>query len=710
MLYKPRIFALVHKIVPSKSKFIIRDLSWLSFNGRVLQEAEDTGNHLHDRLRFLGIFSNNLDEFFRVRVATLNKMVKLGGAAKMQLESNPDKILKQIQSTVVNQQSAFERIFKEIVDELAEQNIFLKTEKQLNKEQREFVTRYFDEKVHTRIVPLMVESIPAMPLLRDRSIYLACVLGHDTNPLMQRYALIEIPVGELSRFVLLPSKKGVHDIILLEDVIRFNLPYLFAPFGFNRFMGHTIKVTRDAELDMDSDLQSNVIDELEKGLKNRKKGKATRFVYDKQIDPNLLDWLVKRLSLSRKDNLIPGGRIHNFKDFMDFPKSVFSNLNERPRPFVHPLLQQPCRILDVLSRTDVMLHLPYHSFDSVIDLLRESAIDPAVVSIKITLYRLASDSKVINALINAVRNGKQVVVVIELKARFDEEANLRWRRRLEEEGVTVKIGLPNMKVHAKICVIKRREFNQTRHFGFVSTGNLNESTARIYGDHCLLTSNSKILADVNKVFECLERESPNLVLLKSLKTLVASPVSTRKFFQTLIDKQVALAKKKRPASVIVKLNSLSDKPMIENLYNASKAGVQLELVIRGICCAITDQKSFKVRPRAISIVDQYLEHARVMIFGQGASRQVFISSADWMSRNLDNRVEISCPIENQIWQDELSHIMNIQLRENQKARILDSALSNQYVDKEDGDVECRSQILIYQYLASKEYTLEPRSH
>jgi polyphosphate kinase len=700
----------VHKIVPSKSKFIIRDLSWLSFNGRVLQEAEDTGNHLHDRLRFLGIFSNNLDEFFRVRVATLNKMVKLGGAAKMQLESNPDKILKQIQSTVVNQQSAFERIFKEIVDELAEQNIFLKTEKQLNKEQREFVTRYFDEKVHTRIVPLMVESIPAMPLLRDRSIYLACVLGHDTNPLMQRYALIEIPVGELSRFVLLPSKKGVHDIILLEDVIRFNLPYLFAPFGFNRFMGHTIKVTRDAELDMDSDLQSNVIDELEKGLKNRKKGKATRFVYDKQIDPNLLDWLVKRLSLSRKDNLIPGGRIHNFKDFMDFPKSVFSNLNERPRPFVHPLLQQPCRILDVLSRTDVMLHLPYHSFDSVIDLLRESAIDPAVVSIKITLYRLASDSKVINALINAVRNGKQVVVVIELKARFDEEANLRWRRRLEEEGVTVKIGLPNMKVHAKICVIKRREFNQTRHFGFVSTGNLNESTARIYGDHCLLTSNSKILADVNKVFECLERESPNLVLLKSLKTLVASPVSTRKFFQTLIDKQVALAKKKRPASVIVKLNSLSDKPMIENLYNASKAGVQLELVIRGICCAITDQKSFKVRPRAISIVDQYLEHARVMIFGQGASRQVFISSADWMSRNLDNRVEISCPIENQIWQDELSHIMNIQLRENQKARILDSALSNQYVDKEDGDVECRSQILIYQYLASKEYTLEPRSH
>ncbi len=693
-----------------KKNFIIRDLSWLSFNGRVLQEAEDSENHVYDRLRFLGIFSNNLDEFFRVRVATLNKMVKLGAAAKMQLESNPDKILKQIQTTVVNQQSTFERIFKEIVDQLGEQQIFIKTEKQLNKVQREFVTRFFDEKVHTRIVPLMVESIPTMPLLRDRSIYLACVLGHDTNPLMQRYALIEIPVGELSRFVLLPSKKGNHDIILLEDVIRFNLPYLFAPFGFNRFMGHIIKVTRDAELDMDSDLQSNVIDELEKGLKNRKKGKATRFVYDKQIDPNLLDWLVKRLNLSRKDNVIPGGRIHNFKDFMDFPKSVFSTLAERPKPFVHPLLQQPCRILDVLGKTDVMLHFPYHSFDSVIDLLREAAIDPAVVSIKITLYRLASDSKVINALINAVRNGKQVVVVIELKARFDEEANLRWRRRLEEEGVMVKIGIPNMKVHAKICVIKRREFNQTKHFGFVSTGNLNESTARIYGDHCLLTSNARILTDINKVFECLEKETPNLAILKSLKVLVASPVSTRKFFQSQIEKQVQLARKKKQASMMVKLNSLSDKLIIEDLYGASKAGVKVDLVIRGICCAVTDQKNFKIKPKAISIVDQYLEHARVMIFGEGSHRQVFISSADWMSRNLDNRVEISCPIENLLWQDELSHIMNIQLRENQKARILDSALSNEYVEKQEGEPDCRAQLLIYQYLASKEYTLEPRSH
>lgn len=691
-----------------KKNFIIRDLSWITFNGRVLQEAEDSDNHPHDRLKFLGIFSNNLDEFFRVRVATLNKMVKLGTSAKMQLETNPDKILKQIQTMVVQQQTAFERIFKEILEQLTEKNIYLKTEKQLNKEQREFVTRFFDEKLHTRIVPLMVESIPSMPLLRDRSIYLACVLGHDTNPLMQRYALIEIPVGELSRFVLLPSKKGTHDILLLEDVIRFNLPYLFAPFGFNRFMGHIIKVTRDAELDMDNDLQSNVIDELEKGLKNRKKGKATRFVYDKQIDPNLLDWLVKRLNLSKKDNLIPGGRIHNFKDFMDFPKSVFTDIIERPKPFVHPLLQQPCRILDVIGKTDVMLHFPYHSFDSVIDMLREAAIDPAVVSIKITLYRLASDSKVINALINAVRNGKQVLVVIELKARFDEEANLRWKRRLEEEGVQVKIGVPNMKVHAKICVIKRREFNQTKHFGFVSTGNLNESTARIYGDHCLLTSNNKILNDVSKVFDCLEKETPNPFMLKSLAVLIASPVSTRKFFQAQIAKQIALAKKKKPAKMLIKLNSLSDKEIIENVYEAARSGVAVDLIIRGICCAVTDQKSFKTKPKAISIVDQYLEHARVMVFGEGENRQVFISSADWMSRNLDNRIEISCPIENKIWQEELSHIMNIQLKENQKARILDAALRNDYVEKEEGDRDCRSQILIYQYLASKEYTFEPR--
>ena len=695
----------------AKKQGINRDISWLAFNGRVLQEAADEENHIYDRLRFLGIFSNNLDEFFRVRVATLNRMTRTAGnKLKMHLEENPEKILASIMSIVLTQQQQFEKIYRDLVVAMEGKKIHFKTDKQLTKEQKIFVETFFEERLHTRIVPLMIESIPSMPLLRDRSVYLACVLGHSQSAMMHRYALIEIPVGDLPRVVVLPSAKGTKDLILLEDIVRYNLPYLFAPFGFDKFMGHLIKVTRDAELDLDNDFHSNLIDDLEKGIKNRKKGKATRFVYDKQIDANLLEFMMKRLSLNKKDHMVPGGRIHNFKDFMDFPREVFTDINSRPKPFVHPLLTQPCRIMDVISKKDVMLHFPYHSFDSVIDLLREAAIDPAVVSIRVTLYRLAKDSRVINALVNAVRNGKQVSVVIELKARFDEEANMMWKKRLEEEGVRVYIGLPEMKIHAKICVIKRREFNRTTQFGFVSTGNLNESTAKVYADHCLLTSNRQIMADINRVFDCLERPIPNLTGLKSCRTLIPAPISMRKFFQAQILKQISLSKRKKGGSLVVKLNSLSDDQLIHNLYDAAKAGVKSSFVVRGIFCGVMDQKSFKKQPQAISIVDQYLEHARVFIFGEEEQKQVFISSADWMVRNLDHRVEVACPIIDKEIQTELSHIMNIQLKENEKARILDAVLSNQYVVPEEGEPWLRSQVAIHDYLKNKEYTIESRSH
>ena len=694
-----------------KKQGINRDISWLAFNGRVLQEAADEENHIYDRLRFLGIFSNNLDEFFRVRVATLNRMTRTAGnKLKMHMEENPEKILASIMSIVLTQQQQFEKIYRDLVIAMEGKKIHFKTDKQLTKEQKIFVEAFFEERLHTRIVPLMIESIPSMPLLRDRSVYLACVLGHSQSAMMHRYALIEIPVGDLPRVVVLPSAKGTKDLILLEDIVRYNLPYLFAPFGFDKFMGHLIKVTRDAELDLDNDFHSNLIDDLEKGIKNRKKGKATRFVYDKQIDANLLEFMMKRLSLNKKDHMVPGGRIHNFKDFMDFPREVFTDFNSRPKPFVHPLLTQPCRIMDVISKKDVMLHFPYHSFDSVIDLLREAAIDPAVVSIRVTLYRLAKDSRVINALVNAVRNGKQVSVVIELKARFDEEANLMWKKRLEEEGVKVYIGLPEMKIHAKICVIKRREFNRTTQFGFVSTGNLNESTAKVYADHCLLTSNRQIMADINRVFDCLERPIPNLTGLKTCRTLIPAPITMRKFFQAQIHKQISLSKRKKRGSLVVKLNSLSDDQLIHDLYDAAKAGVKSSFVVRGIFCGVMDQKSFKKQPQAISIVDQYLEHARVFIFGEEEQKQVFISSADWMVRNLDHRVEVACPIIDKEIQTELSHIMNIQLKENEKARILDAALSNQYVVPEEGEPWLRSQVAIHDYLKNKEYTIESRSH
>jgi polyphosphate kinase len=680
---------------------IIRDLSWLSFNDRVMQEAKDTSVHIYDRLRFLGIFSNNQDEFFRVRVAALNKMVRMGKMAKMHLEQHPEKILEAIQAKVLEQGAEFDRTYASIIRELTKQNIFIKNEKQLSSKQLTYIKAYFEDRVRTQIVPLMVESIPQAPLLKDNAIYLACVLGSNENPMMQRYALIEVPVKSLSRFILLPSEKDTRDIILLEDIIRCNLPNLFAAFGFNRFLSYVIKVTRDAEFELDYDVNKNLIQELEKGIRNRKKGQATRFVYDRNIDPGLLAYLTKRLNLSKKDNLIPGGRIHNFKDFMDFPPTVFSDFVPRSKPFVHPSLIQPCRIMDVLNHQDVMLNFPYHSFDSIIDLLREAAIDPFVQSIKITCYRLAKDSKIANALINAVRNGKDVVVVLELRARFDEEANMKWKVKLEDEGVKVILGLPNQKVHAKLCLIKKREFEHTKEYGFVSTGNFNESSARFYGDHCLLTSNRKILSDITRIFNYLEDPSAKINQIKACKTLAVAPLNMRSFFVPLIDQEIKNAIAKKDASIILKMNSLVDGTLIHKLYEAAEAGVKVSLIIRGICCVLTKQKTFVHSIKALSIIDEYLEHARVFVFHNRGNAKVFISSADWMVRNLDHRIEAACPIFDKAISKELIDILNIQLSENVKGRVLDNNQKNDYVKVDDDEPEIRSQVETYDYLFKK---------
>jgi len=689
------------KTTPHKGT-IVRDLSWLAFNARVLQEAADPSVSLFDRLRFLGIFSNNLDEFFRVRVASLNRMSRLGKAAKVHLEADPDKILRKIQETVIEQQAEFDRIYADLIREMEAEGIVIKNERNLTEAQQAAVTKYFDEQVRTQVVPLMIESIPQMPLLSDKAIYLACVLGSTASPALQRYALIGIPTKVLDRFFILPSEEGTRAIILLEDVIRYNLPNLFAPFGYDRFLSAIIKVTRDAELDLD-ELGGDLAAEMEKGLKKRRRGRATRFVYDRAIDPALLDYLTKRLDLSRRDPIIPGGRIHNFKDFMNFPAEVFEKRKPRPRPFVHPLLVQPCRIMEVLDRRDVMLHLPYHSYDSVIDMLREAAIDPFVQSIKITAYRLAKDSKIVNALINAARNGKQVTVVMELRARFDEEANLEWKARLEEEGAQVVLGPPAMKVHAKLCVIRKREFNRTKLYGFVSTGNFNESTARFYTDHLLLTSNRDILADANKIFAFLESPARDVAALAECRTLAVSPVTMRPFFMEQIGREIRAARKGKKARVTLKMNSLVDGDFIFKLYEAARAGVRVDMVVRGACCARTESDSFEGRMHAISIIDEYLEHARVFVFHNGGEPRVFISSADWMVRNLDHRVEAAVPIFDAGIRQELGDILNIQLAENVKGRVLDNKQSNRYVERAPGAEEVRSQVAIYEYLRAKTY-------
>lgn len=683
-------------------KLIPRDISWLSFNERVLQEASDHTVPLKERVKFLGIFSNNRDEFFRVRVASLKRMLQIETKMKMHSEKNPQKILDDVQRINAAHQAAFEQVWSEVLTEMNNQHIFLKNDKQLNAEQKKFILDFFDNEVSANIVPLMVENIRKFPNLRDKSIFLGVVMAKSSDKANRKYAIIEVPVTAVgSRFIVLPSKEGTHDIMLLEDAIKFNLPDIFSFMGYDEFQAHIFKFTRDAELDIDNSDTTTIIQKLEKGLKNRKKGKPIRLTYDENIDAGFLEYLLARLGLTKKDNLTAGGSIHNFRHFMDFPSQVFTHKAKRKQPFTHPLLQDE-RVGDVLMKRDVLLNFPYHSFSPVVDMIREAAFDPDVVSIKIACYRLASQSKIINALVNAVRNGKEVTVMMELKARFDEEANLQWQQVLADIGAKVLTGIQDMKVHAKICVIKKRIKNKTHHYGFVSTGNVNEKTARLYGDHCLLTSNRFIMADVNRIFNFLEKPDTGFHFLEKCKTLIPSPGFIRTELNKLIEAEITAARKGHSAEIILKMNSMADAKLIEKLTEAAKAGVVIKLIVRGIFCMQSESKKFKEPIKAISIIDEYLEHARVWVFHNRGDQKVYISSADWMIRNIEHRVEATCPIKNEELKQELIDILNIQLKDNTKARILNNELNNEYVKKKNNE-EVRSQEEIYNYLANKSY-------
>lgn len=682
------------------SNFIARDISWLSFNARVLQEAIDTTVPLKERIRFLGIFSNNLDEFFRVRVATLKRMQELSRKKlELFLEQTPDKILDDIQTIVLSQQNEFNRIWASVQKEMKHEKILLLNENQLNAEQKKFVIDFFDREVRNNTIPLMIQGLAKMPYLRDRSIYLGVVMQKKNSAYERQYALIEIPGSSHERFIQLPSPADQHHIILMEDVIRFNLPQIFSAFGYNEFHSHIFKVTKDAEIEIDNDVTTNYIQKLEKGVKNRRKGKPVRFVYDKEMDAGLLEYLIRRLNLKSRDNLIPGGRIHNFRHFMDFP-NVFTTHSEKRVPLQHPLLKRNKQMIDVILKQDVMLHFPYHTFNHIIDFLREAAIDPSVISIQITAYRLAQNSKVIHALINAARNGKQVLVMLELKARFDEEANLQWKEKLEEEGVQVLISNNQLKVHAKACLIKKKINGKVIQYGFVSTGNLNEKTATVYADHCLLTANKKIMNDLNRLFRFFIDFKNGFDELKKCNATIISPVHMRNRITELIDQEIKNAVNKKPASIVIKLNSLSDRPMIKKLYEAAAAGVKVQMIVRGIFCAVTEQRKFHKRFTAISIVDQYLEHARVFIFENGGRKKIFISSADLMKRNLDFRIELMLQIHDKKIKQELIDVINIQLSDNTKARILDENLSNHYVPSSNKN-KIRSQVKTYLYFQKK---------
>lgn len=681
-----------------KATMINRDISWLSFNARVLQEAADKSLPLIERIKFLGIFSNNLDEFFRVRVGTYKRMINLGKNARYYIGENPNKILQKIQSIVVTHQKEFDRIYAEILLELKNKNIFIVDEKGLTNSQGKFVKNYFKEMVRPLLVPIMIQHTNKLPYLRDKSIYLAVKLSHKIKNKDSRYALIQVP-DDLPRFVQLPSddkKEGTH-IILLDDVIRFCLEDIFFVFNYDTYGAYTIKLTRDAELDIDSDLSKSITEKISKSLKQRKIGDPVRLVYDSKIPKDMLDFLTKSMRIDKNQALLPGGRYHNFKDFMQFPKVGGSEMISPPLPTLeHPKLKGNKSMFELLKKEDVLLTFPYQNFDHIIDFLREAAIDPAITAIKITLYRVAKNSKIINALVNALQNGKAVTVVVELQARFDEQANINVANKLQDEGATLIYGVQGLKVHSKIIYINRKEGTKSVAYAHVGTGNFNESTAKVYSDFSLFTSDNRITSEVEKVFVFFK----NNYKAGTYKNLLVAPFYMRNKLMKLIQNEIKNAKAKKPALIQLKLNSLTDEELIKKLYSASNAGVKIQLIIRGICSLVPGIKGMSENIEAISLVDQYLEHARSMLFHNNGNELVYISSADWMIRNLDFRTEVACPIYDNALKAEIKKIFDIQWNGSTKVRILNEKQDNPYRQSPDG-IKRRAQLEIYKYFAAK---------
>lgn len=672
--------------------YIPKEISWLSFNERVLQEAENKEVPLIERFKFLGIYSNNLDEYFRVRVATLKRLSQLGSRSKDVLGYSPKATLKKIQEIVLSQNTKFEKIYETLIQELAKNKIHIINEKQLNQEQSEFVRNYFHSEVRTRLMPFLLEKDKEMPNLTDDAIYLATILkkkGTDKT----RYALIEVPTTILPRLIILPESDSSKYLIYLDDIIRFGLKDIFFIFDYDDFSAYTIKLTKDAELEIADDISESYIEKLSKSLHQRKWGSPVRFIYDRKMPAELITILTKKLSFGPDDVIIPADRYHNLKDLMNIPnlgKKKF--YYEALVPVAHRDILPGKSILSAIKKKDIMLFFPYHSFDYLIDLLREASLDPFVTSIQITLYRLARNSSVINALLNAVRNGKSVTTVVELQARFDEEANILWGNKLMEAGVKVIYGVPGLKVHAKLLLITRVKNDVTQRYAAIGTGNFNEDTARVYTDHLLLTTNIKITNEVHKTFNFF-----NVNYKKdNYYHLVLSPFSLRNKINLLIDNEIKNARAGKKAYIYLKLNNLSDTEMIDKLYEASSAGVNIKMIIRGMMSLVPGIKDTSENIKAIGIVDRFLEHSRFMIFCNNDDEECYISSADLMTRNIDHRIEVTCPVFDKNIKNELKEIFLIQWNDNVKARKLDSSLTNKFV--KPGKKLHRSQLDVYSYL------------
>ena len=695
-------------ISEKKYQYVDREKSWLAFNARVLQEAADENVPLLDRFRFLGIFSNNLDEFFRVRFAAIRRLSLSGiSGEKMLGGHNAQQLVKEITSIVIQQQSESLRILNIIENKLQKENIFIINENEVSKDQENFIKDFFIQKVSPALVTIILNDLAEFPLLKDTSGYLAVKLTMNTAGKSKllglvkekpevRYAVVEIPTS-INRFVVLPSSNDKQYIILLDDVIRYNIASIFNIFDYRSIEAHMIKITRDAQLDIDSDMSKSMLEKIATSVKDRRIGEPVRFVYDQSIGKDTLKFFLTQMGIDASDSIIPGGRYHNRRDYMSFPNlGRYDLVYKQKIPLPVEGLSLDGSILNKIAQKDFLVNAPYQSFSYIIKFLREAALDPNVTAIKITLYRLAKNSQVISSLINAAKNGKKVTVQIELQARFDEASNISYAEQMQTEGIELIFGIKGLKVHSKICVIDRIEQGKLVRYGLISTGNFNESTAKVYTDVTLFTSHQQILKDITKIFEFFDVN----YRIHRYKHLIVSPHYTRTRFYKLIDREIIHARLGKTAYIKLKMNSLSDYAMIDKLYDASNAGVKIQLEIRGICCLIPGIKGMSENIEAISIVDNFLEHSRVYIFGNEDNPEVFISSADFMTRNIDGRVEVACPIYDDEIKKQLIDTFDIGWKGNVKARFHSEKLDNKYRIR-GNDPVFRAQTETYNYYFDK---------
>ena len=681
-----------------ENQFINRELSWLDFNARVLQEAADPSVPLIERLRFLGIFSNNLDEFFQVRFATVKRIAQSQKTGKKALGGiKAVELLKDITKVVIKQQADSAKILGEIENQLEKENIHFLREEEVNAAQVEFLRDYFLQKVSPRLVTVILKEEEQD--FTDNKAFLAIKIEITPTENLAKgeklYAVIEIP-KEVDRFVVLPTEGEKQNIMMLDDLIRYHFHLIFSMFNYDSIEGHMIKITRDAELDIEEDVGKSYVEKIIDSVKDRLVGDPVRLVHDTTIAPETLAVVMQKLGIASSDSLIPGGRYHHRRDYMNFPSLNRKDLLYGAFPAL-PLKDVSLEenILEAVTKKDYMIYTPYQNFAYVIKFLREAALDPQVKTIKITIYRLAKLSQVSSSLINAAKNGKKVLVQIELQARFDEENNIQAAESLEKAGVQLIFGVPGLKVHTKICVIERLEGKKFKRYGFISTGNFNESTARIYTDYTLFTSHQKILKDVSKVFNFL---SVNYKI-KKYKHLIVSPHYTFSALIRLIDQEIANKAQGKNARIRLKLNNITNYKIISKLYEASRAGVQIDMIVRGVCCLIPGVKGMSENIRVISVVDKFLEHPRVYIFENDGDPQMYISSADWMTRNIDNRVEVACPILDKDLQQELLDTFMISWNDNVKARLVNTKIQNAFVSNQEKAI--RSQWATYAYFKEK---------